>query len=253
MKRITLCADDFGQSVAISSGILQLVAAERVQAVSCMTESNIWPKMAYRLKALDPKQQIGLHFNLTHGFNRPNRRVTLLILRALLRQLDPCEIRRQFVQQWLAFEDHYGQAPEFVDGHQHVHALPIIRRIVIEETHQRNPRAWVRVPHSGGLMPKEVMLRTMTTGFSVDLKNAGIVSNARFAGFRRYCRNFDFARFFQHLLATVGDDTLVMCHPGKSADDPRDPIGGCRQEELDYLLSEQFTSDLAIAGFRLNH
>jgi hypothetical protein len=44
-----------------------------------------------------------------------------------------------------------------------------------------------------------------------------------------------------------------MCHPGKSADDPRDPIGGCRQEELDYLLSEQFTSDLAIAGFRLNH
>ena len=39
-----------------------------------------------------------------------------------------------------------------------------------------------------------------------------------------------------------------MCHPGLAAEDPRDPIAHCRQEELDYFLSEQFGSDLAAAG-----
>jgi predicted glycoside hydrolase/deacetylase ChbG (UPF0249 family) len=42
MKRIVLCADDFGQSAAISQGILQLVQAGRLSAVSCMTEADSW-------------------------------------------------------------------------------------------------------------------------------------------------------------------------------------------------------------------
>ena len=270
MKRLTLCADDFGQSEAISRGILQLAAAGRLQAVSCLTESLGWPAMALRLTALGGNHQAGLHFNLTHGFATPaqvlDSGATLakcrvagdaqppgsglgpLMLRALIGQLDADTLRRRFNEQWLAFEAYYGQSPAFVDGHQHVHAFPQIRRIVIEETRRRNPSAWLRVPHASGFRPKVLVMRAMTAGLASNVKNAGLASNTRFAGFRPYCRGFDFARFFRRLLTNIGDSTLVMCHPGLAAEDPSDPIAHCRQEELDYFLSEQFGSDLAAAG-----
>lgn len=262
MKRLTLCADDFGQSAAISSGIIQLVAAGRLQAVSCLTESPDWPAMAQQLKAHGTSQQAGLHFNLTHGFGAPApgsaglsrceqagpQAVEPLILRALLHQLDETSVRQHFVLQWKAFEAHYGHPPAFVDGHQHVHALPLIRRIVIEETRQRNPHAWLRVPYASGLLPKVLVMHAMTAGLAASARHAGLASNARFAGFRPFRRNFDFPRFFRHLLATVGDATLVMCHPGLAADDPTDPIGHCRQAELEYFQSDQFTADLADAN-----
>lgn len=268
MKRITLCADDFAQSAAISAGILQLVAAGRLQAVSCLTESPEWPDMAQRLKALGPSHQTGLHFNLTHDFhgttlgmtlakcrveqcsNGPAQALPALILRALLHQLDPAIIRRRFVQQWQSFEDHYGQPPAFVDGHQHVHALPMIRRIVIDETRHRNPSAWLRVPHASGLTPKVLVMRTLTAGLAASVRNAGLSSNARFAGFRPFRGDFDFARYFRRLLTTIGDTTLVMCHPGLATEDPADPIARCRQAELDYFLSDQFPADLAAAEVR---
>ena len=177
MKRLTLCADDFAQSPAISAGILQLVAAGRLQAVSCLTDSPHWPDAAPRLKALGPGHQAGLHFNLTHGYGttlakcrvadlppEPAQALGPLIVRALVHQLDAAAIRRRFIQQWQLFEAHYGQAPAFVDGHQHVHALPLIRRIVIEETRQRNPSAWLRVPFASGLMPKVLVMRALSGG-----------------------------------------------------------------------------------------
>lgn len=250
MKRITLCADDFAQSEAIANGILQLVAAGRVQAVSCMTNSAAWPVMAPRLKGCDTSCQAGLHFNLTHGFGRPSEPVSRLMLRSLLSTLDLTEIRRGFIAQWLAFEEHFGSPPAFVDGHQHVHGFPGIRRVVIEETLKRNPMAWVRVPHAGGLTPKALVLQAMTASLPRQLRQAGLRGNARFAGFRPYHNDFNFARFFRHILTKIKDGTLVMCHPGLAADDPSDPIAGCRQAELDYLMSDQFTADMANAGVR---
>ena len=268
MKRLTLCADDFAQSAAISAGILQLVAAGRLQAVSCMTESGAWPEMARRLKALGTTHQAGLHFNLTHGFGTPQGTTLAkcrvdseahepaaalgpLLLHALLHRLDKAAVRQRFIQQWQAFEAHYGQPPAFVDGHQHVHALPVIRRIVIAETRHRNPRAWVRVPHASGPSPKALVMRALTAGLEKSVRNAGLECNARFGGFRPFRPDFDFAGFLRHLLTTMDDATLVMCHPGLAAEDATDPIAACRQAELDYLLSNQFTADLAAANVRL--
>ena len=206
--------------------------------------------MASRLKALGGEHQTGLHFNLTQGFGQPDEPVSRLMLRSLLRQVDAAALRRRFVAQWLAFEDHFGQPPAFVDGHQHVHGFPVVRRIVIEETRKRNPKAWVRVPHARSLMPKALVLRTMSALLPSQLKRAGLGSNARFAGLRPFYEHFDFARFFRRVLAEVAGDTLVMCHPGLAADDPADPIAACRQAELDYFNSDQYVADLAEAGVR---
>ncbi|MEI6114360.1 MAG: ChbG/HpnK family deacetylase, partial [Burkholderiales bacterium] len=63
----------------------------------------------------------------------------------------------------------------FVDGHQHVHALPVIRRIVIEETRHRNPRAWMRVPHASGPSPKAFVMRALTAGLT-DYMSRGLAT-----------------------------------------------------------------------------
>ena len=141
--------------------------------------------MSQHLKALGTSHQTGLHFNLTHGFAAPAQAVGTLILRALLHRLDAASVRQRFVRQWHAFEAYYGQPPAFVDGHQHVHALPLIRRIVIEETRQRNPHAWLRVPHACGFQPKVLVMRALTAGLAASARHAGLACNVRFAGFRK--------------------------------------------------------------------
>lgn len=248
MKHITLCADDFAQSIRISEGILQLVTAGRLGAVSCMTDSPAWPEMAARLKAVPGHHQAGLHFNLTHNFNGTHGSISHLLLDSLKNNLNPHVIRSFFIRQWDAFVKHYGQPPAFVDGHQHVHVLPVIRNIVLEETARRNPYAWVRLPETEFPSLKGLLIRGVATGFKHCLQEAGLAFNRSFAGYRPFKASFDFAHFMRKTLATSGDGTLVMCHPGLAEDDPEDPIASSRQGELDYLGSGRFLLDLASAG-----
>lgn len=251
MKRITLCADDFAQSLPISEGILELVASDRLGAVSCMTESLFWPEMAVRMKATNTSAQAGLHFNLTHDFEGNHLSVLALMKDSLASNLNIGMIRSLFVRQWDSFEKHYGQPPEFVDGHQHVHAFPVIREVVLEETAKRNPHAWVRLPTTSALSIKGLIIRGITSGFESAVHRAGLAFNPHFSGFRPYRGGFDFGQFFRKILASSEDDTLVMCHPGRAADDSTDPISSFRQAELDYLKSPAFLTDLTQNGVTL--
>ena len=251
MKRITLCADDFAQSLPISEGILELVAANRLGAVSCMTDSPFWPEMAERLNAMNTSVQAGLHFNLTHDFAGSHLSVLELMKDSLTSNLNIPVIRSSFIRQWDTFEKHYGQPPEFVDGHQHVHAFPGIRDVVLEETVKRNPHAWVRLPITSDLSIKGLVLRGITCGFERAVHRAGLAFNPHFSGFRPYKGGFDFGRFFRKILASGEDETLVMCHPGLAADDSTDPISSFRQAELDYLKSPDFLTDVIQNGVTL--
>src|SRR5258708_29464045 len=50
------------------------------------------------------------------------------LLRAgLLRRLDPEIIRAELMVQLAAFNDLFGRAPDFVDGHQHAQLFPVVR------------------------------------------------------------------------------------------------------------------------------
>ena len=251
MKRIILCADDFAQSLPISEGILELVAADRLGAVSCMTDSALWPEMAVRMKSLNTSAQAGLHFNLTHDFEGSHLSILELMKDSLTSNLNIKVIRGLFIRQWDSFEEHYGQPPEFVDGHQHVHAFPGIRKVVLEETAKRNPHAWVRLPITSALSIKGIIIRGITCGFERAVHRAGLAFNPHFSGFRPYRGRFDFGRFFREILANSEDETLVMCHPGRAADDSTDPISSFRQAELDYLKSPAFLTDVTQNGVTL--
>ncbi len=67
MKSIVLCADDYGQASAVSRGILDLVAKERLSAVSCLVNQPHWREMAAAIKPFNAKVDVGLHLNFTAG------------------------------------------------------------------------------------------------------------------------------------------------------------------------------------------
>ncbi|HEY8992116.1 MAG TPA: ChbG/HpnK family deacetylase [Luteolibacter sp.] len=252
MKRLTLCADDFAQSAAISGGILRLVEAGRLNAVSCLSESPRWPRDARALLAVPEQPAIGLHFNLTLPFGQSERRVTPLLAASLLGGIDRGWVLRRFDAQWRAFVETAGRVPDFVDGHQHVHAFPGVREGVIERLAELAPGCRVRslAPPPGLPRPplKERVLAAVARDLPGRLAEAGLRTNRGFAGFRPYRGEFAFGETFRRWLAVCPDDTLVMCHPGLPADDPRDPIARCRPGEFDYLMSDAFVADLLEAG-----
>ena len=94
-RRLTLCADDFGQSRAISHGILQLLENGRLSATSVMSQAPLWPELAPALKALAGQADIGLHCNLTHPFDASARPLGHRLWRSQLRLLSRSELCEQ--------------------------------------------------------------------------------------------------------------------------------------------------------------
>ena len=132
LKPILLCADDFAQSRAISAGILALARAGHVSAVSCFTDSPLWPELGRELTDARKDLLIGLHFNLTFPFGFGERPLWHWMIRSIANRLDATALRAALARQLTSFIEVAGRRPDYIDGHQHVHAFPHIRDLVAE-------------------------------------------------------------------------------------------------------------------------
>lgn len=257
---IILCGDDFALSDGVSRAIGDLCQARRLSAASALVTAPDWPRHAVEARALRPVAAIGLHLNLTLG--RPlvtaSRAAHLgpdgaflplakLVLRALAGRLEVDAICRECSCQIQAFRDATGALPDFIDGHQHVHALPIVRDGVLAAIaeHDWLERPLVRVPAGGGARGlKAAAVGTLARGFAGALDKAGLPRNATFAGFSSFAVGSDYHRELEAALAAGGDGKghchLVMCHPGHVDDGLRhsgDALVERRQEEFDALMA----------------
>ncbi len=266
-RLLTLCADDFGASAAIDRGILQLAAAGRLCAVSCMSNMPAWAADASALSSLPTVQQgrvkLGLHFNLTEGRPLSPELARLwprlpalprLIARAHLRALPREALRAELQAQLHAFEQAAGRAPEHIDGHQHVHHLPLLRALVLDVLAQR---PGVRVRHTGRVQgPGHALKRVLIAGtggrrLGRRLEVLGRAANTQLFGVYDFIEA-DYRSLMQRWLAGLpAQGGLLFCHPGMPTDDAADPIAPARGRELAYLASEAFEADLAAAGVRL--
>ena len=140
-RLLALCADDFGAAPGISQGIARLAHAGRISAVSCMTASPHWRESARRLEGVPKTIDLGLHLNFTEGrplSARLARRwptfpsLPRLIAQAHLGLLPHSALRNEVHAQLAAFNHALGRPPDFIDGHQHVHHLPGIRRVLLD-------------------------------------------------------------------------------------------------------------------------
>lgn len=257
-KRLTLCADDFAQSRAISSGILQLLENGRLAATSVMSQSPLWPELAPALKTLAGQADIGLHFNLTHPFDASARPLGHWLLRSQLRLLSRSDLREQLLAQIDRFSEHFDQLPDFIDGHQHVHALPVVREALFEAIALRwtgSAKPYLRAPdrlaHSADSGFKAWLLKALCRGFSARAQALGCATTPWFGGLYSMSPEADFAGLMQLWLAECADGSLMMCHPGLPAADLDDPIAPARVAEYAYLGSLQFVEDCLAAGVEL--
>jgi chitin disaccharide deacetylase len=258
MPAIALCADDYAQHAGIDDAVCELLTQGRLSAVSCMSTAPRWrTQSAPRLRELGSGadgSDIGLHLNLSERFGAAPASLPRLIMRSYARAMDMPALRADFARQFDAFEHAMERAPDFVDGHQHVHQLPQMRDVLLDLLAQRyhGAKPWVRntVPLKGMKVGKPAVLRLLGgAALAQRLRALGWSSNAGFGGVYGFDTP-DYAGQFARWLDLAGEASLLMCHPASSVAE-HDPISAQRLVEYAFLRSAACGAMLAARNTRI--
>jgi predicted glycoside hydrolase/deacetylase ChbG (UPF0249 family) len=157
------------------------------------------------------------------------------------------------------FLDTFGRAPDFVDGHHHVHVLPQISDAVLEVTPGAAPNAWLRqcgraVPLAQRFSdPKGLLLDLFSYRFRRRATARGLRTNPAFAGTYAFDASANFAALFPRFLDCLPDGSVVMCHPGfvDAELEQLDPLTTLREKEYAFFASDAFPVVLANHGVAL--
>jgi hypothetical protein len=272
IRHIWLCADDYGLSPAVSAAIRDLMARRRINATSVMMPApSFSPSEASALdEAAAGHGAIGLHVTLTAPFRSlsagfaPNRDGAFLPLaamagRALARWLRPEDLEVEIARQFAAFQAAFGRAPDYVDGHQHIHIFPQIRDALLRVIKDAAPQAWLRQCGRSAAAPKSLadpkgyVLDALSTRLARLAARAGVRTNSAFAGTYSFAPGADYATLFPGFLDGLPDGGLVMCHPGTVDSELRrlDPLTDLREREYAYFLGDGFPLLLQRCGYAL--
>ncbi|HEX3063963.1 MAG TPA: ChbG/HpnK family deacetylase [Dongiaceae bacterium] len=251
---IVLCADDYGIAPGVSQAIRDLLGRGRLSATSCMVVSPDFTAEGPLLRPFLDRADIGLHLTLT--LDRP---LGNLMRDAYLRRLDSQAIAAEIDRQIESFSRALGRAPDFIDGHQHVHLLPGVREPVLAAA--KKTGAYLRVSdeslgairRSRVAAGKSLFLSLMARPMARLAASGGIRRNSGFRGGRSFAEREPFRALFQRMIDGAPAGTIVMCHPGlvDAALVGRDPVTAAREDEYRYFQSEEFPADLAAANLRL--
>jgi predicted glycoside hydrolase/deacetylase ChbG (UPF0249 family) len=257
---IVLCADDYALTQGISRAVGELAAARRVSATSVMVTTPHWPATAPRLRVHRGHLAVGLHFNLTHGSPigamprlapgnvLPTRNA--LIARALTGMLDRREIGEEVERQLDAFENGLGFPPDHIDGHEHVHVLPGIRRPLLETLSRRYPGckplvrdpsdSWKAIAVRGMARFKAMAVAALALQFGAQARRLGLPTNQGFSGFSDFDVHQPYAQELAQALIEPGPRHIVMCHPGHADAElaGTDPLLERRRMEYDALMRD---------------
>lgn len=256
----------------MSAGILEALQAGRLNATGAMTNRPDWKTAAADLRALEGRASFGVHLNLTLGGPlaggaalAPSGVLPQLstFLRGKLSREATADVAHEIRAQLDAFEEAMGRAPDFIDGHQHVHALEPVRGLLLDEAARRGyaGKVWLR---DSADRPDRILRRAVETkkalalawfgrGFAKEARARGFTVNEGFSGFSAFDPSRDYGADFARYLAQPGKRHLVMCHPGHVDEELKslDPVTTTREQELEFLLSERFSETMGQAGARL--
>ena len=234
-----ICADDFGIAADVDQSILTLASEQKISAVSIM--AALLPGTTPALRELLQRRatlDLGLHLMLT-GPGRPSgpeRADSLspagqflspaaLLQQCLCRQIGIRDARDHIAAQYRRFVELCGFAPDFLDGHLHVHQFPGIRDGLLAfmaefrtgaQPYIRNTHEPVAAILQRGVAPlKSWGIGVFGRTLARRLIQQGIPTNSGFGGICDYRRWSEYprclSRFIRH--ARRPND-LIMVHPG---------------------------------------
>lgn len=228
-KNIIVCADDFGMNASIDAGMLTLAGAGRLSAISCLSLGPVFASGAAELLGLDI--DVGLHLNFTEALGQPDEPIMslkALIMRAYAGRLNTAWVEAAIIRQLDAFEAALGQAPDYVDGHQHVHQLPGIRERLLDVLQRRYGQRmpWLRHTAPGALrgiglgdtLKAQLIGALGARTLARQARCAGIRMNRRLLGVYDFQGGTDrYGALLQDWLRNAADQDLLMCHPARSS------------------------------------
>lgn len=249
--------------MAITEGICLAIEAGAVTSTSMMANMPGTAEALRRAPALAERASFGVHLNLCEG--RPLTggasftdatgeflRKRTLAVRALTGGLSLAELEAEVTAQIALLRDG-GVRVSHLDGHKHLHQLPIVCAAV------------------ANVLPRFGIERVRITRLGSWRRARGTMTLAREMAARHAARVFARARLrspvrtvdLRDLIAgdalaplpgrsAAGPEPIeICCHPGTAAADAGKPGSHRRGDELDYLLSPQFRAVLAAGGAAL--
>lgn len=269
-RPVIINVDDLGLSDAVNDAVIHLAELGRVGASSYMVGGKITDSDINHLKKLNV--DVGLHLDLTGIFPSALRgSLKSVIIASYLRRFNPIQVTEIIKQQLDAFEDCFGHAPVFIDGHQHIHQFPVIRQCLINE---------LVIRYSNEIL-KGTLNARVTTPLVNDLKSwiiyalggyawrkscehNNILTNDKFGGVYGFDVNTQelaalWEKWFKHAPPSAGlsaglltpdsqlpitsvnvSPTLIMCHPAVPDNSWQDEIKLARESEYKWLMSDEF-------------
>lgn len=239
------------------------IEAGVVTSTSVMVNMPGTAEALRRMPQLARQASFGVHLNLCEG--RPLTRGATLVgadgqflrkralaTRALTRGLSLTELEAEVSAQIAMLRD-TGVRVSHLDGHKHLHQLPIVcaavanvlPRFGIERVRITRLGSWRRV-HTASTLAREIAARHAARVF----ERAKLRSPLRTVDLRELLAG-------QELAALAGRRSAepvpieICCHPGTPAADEDKPGSHDRSDELEYLLSPQFRAVLAASGAAL--
>ena len=259
---IVIHADDFGETTSITDGIRRAIEAGALTSTSIMANM---PATAYALRNVRPlsgQASFGVHLNLCEG--RPLTPATtlkgasgefhpkrMLIRRALSGRLALPELEQEIAAQIALIRD-AGVSISHVDGHKHLHQLPIISTAVANVLPRfRIGRVRVtRLQSVAALGKSGTLLRELAAWRAARIfRKAGLHSPVRTVDLGEILRK-GFGRHGPGSLVDSRGAVELCCHPALDEPIAAKPSSHRRSQELDYLLSAQFRELLNQVGAR---
>lgn len=159
--KLCINADDFGFSPGVNRGIFEAIDAGVVTSCSAMALQDAMSGMA-GLKSR-PHVSVGLHLSLTSGANAhlaPYRSPARLAAAVALGSVRRADLRLELELQYEALVRRCRRRITHIDSHHHAHAIPALRRVVLDFARGRGI-VHVRIPREISPLPtlKQIILR----------------------------------------------------------------------------------------------
>ena len=251
MKRIILCADDFGMHPDVSDAIITLAEHNRLSATSCLVTSPYWLQDQKKLKPLNSLIDTGLHLNFTEGdglsghYQNGLPGLKQMLWRSHCRLLPKQQIEDEIRAQLDHFCDSFNAAPAFIDGHQHVHHLPGVREALLKIlTERKLNHIWLRsvtpMVNQAPLLKSKIIEYSGAIKFKQQLNHFGFRYNPAFAGVYSLSESESFSGLMAYWLERLPDSGLIMCHPSQPSTAKIEHLPA-RTKELKFLMSTEFS------------
>ena len=256
-SRLIVHADDFGETVEITRGILACVEAGIVTSTSILAGFP-GASLALREAARRGREvSFGVHLNFCEG--RPLTRGATLrredgrfhskrarFLRALAGRLDAAEVEAEAAAQVEAVAA-AGVEISHLDSHKHLHQLPVVADAVLRVA-RRFGIGRVRCTLEESFWTKGTGLAAGASRLVRRRLARRLLTAIEEGGFRTTARVFDVRELVAEgrrrertaLLRRPGSLSEMFCHPGTERADREKPGSCSRHDESRFLLSGEF-------------